>query len=271
MEAFIMEQWLKLGEKLRALVNPATLPVAVKFLKEPSEIPPGARRPLKDLGVRMAPCQGAGMTRRYGWTLAFAKEDVGCAIAANSYGWERVKNEEGVIAFLTYMNYAGSPEAAREVLKGFRNLDMDENLVVVYSPLERTKVEPDVVLIYVNPAQLMRLIHGATVKSGKPIESHFSGRAASCTEGVIGAFLDQNPKVVVPGNGDRVWGGCQDHEVAMAVPATRLDELIEGLRKTHERGVRYPIPTYLRYEPQVGIALPLSDIFNPKDLTKFKS
>jgi uncharacterized protein (DUF169 family) len=265
-----MEPWTKLGESIRALVNPATFPVAVRFLKNASEIPRGARRPLKDLGVRMAPCQGASMTRRYGWTLAFAKEDVGCAIAANSYGWERVENEEGVVAFLTYMNYAGSPEAAREVLKGFRYLEKNEKLGVVYSPLEWTKVEPEVILIYVNPAQLMRLIHGATVSSGKPLSSSFSGRAASCTEGVIGAFLDQSPKVVVPGNGDRVWGGCQDHEMAMAIPASWMPGIVEGLQKTHERGIRYPIPTYLRYEPQVGVTLPLSDIFRPEELTKFK-
>jgi len=55
----------------------------------------------------------------------------------------------------------------------------------------------------------MRLIHGVTHHTGKPMESSFSGRAASCTEGVIGAYLDEDAKVVVPGNGDRVWAGCQ--------------------------------------------------------------
>jgi uncharacterized protein (DUF169 family) len=208
------------------------------------------------------------MARRYGWTVAFGKEDVSCAIAAHTYGWDRVEREEGPIAFLTRMNYAASSEAAREVLKGFRTLDPDENLRVVYSPLERTKVEPEVVLIYVNPAQMMRLIHGATYHTGKPLQSSFSGRAGSCTEGVIGALLDQDPKVVVAGNGDRVWAGCQDHEMAMAIPASRLEALTEGLQRTHERGIRYPIPTYLRYAPEVGLALPLSDIFNPEALQK---
>ncbi|MCF8120378.1 MAG: DUF169 domain-containing protein, partial [Deltaproteobacteria bacterium] len=75
-----MDQWIHLGEKLRALINPSTLPVAVKFLKDASRIPEKARRPLGDLKVKMAPCQGAAMTRRYGWTVAFGPEDVGCAI-----------------------------------------------------------------------------------------------------------------------------------------------------------------------------------------------
>jgi uncharacterized protein (DUF169 family) len=45
-------------------------------------------------------------------------------------------------------------------------------------------------IIYVNPARMMRLIHGATNHTGKPIKSSFSGRAASRTEGVLGAYLD---------------------------------------------------------------------------------
>jgi uncharacterized protein (DUF169 family) len=163
------------------------------------------------------------------------------------------------------MHYARDREAAVRVMDGFRKLERGKELAVVYSPLEKTKVEPDVVLVYVNPAQLMRLVHGATQRSGMAVEGSFSGRAGSCTEGVIAAYQDGTPKIVVPGNGDRVWAACQDHEMIMAVPAGVLDEIVDGLEKTHERGIRYPIPTYMRYEPEVAFTLPLSDIFRPRD------
>jgi uncharacterized protein (DUF169 family) len=204
------------------------------------------------------------MARRYGWTVALAKEDVECAIAAHTYGWERLKDPAGAVSFLTTMNYAADEKAAAEAVAAFICLEMGETPCVVYSPLEKTRIEPDVVLIYVNPAQLMRLIHGATFFNGKAIDSRFSGRAASCTEGVIAAFLDQDPKVVVPGNGDRVWGTCQDHEMIMAVPGGLLEELVEGLERTHQKGIRYPIPTYMRYSPEVANILPLSKIFKPE-------
>ena len=261
-----MDQWIELGKKLREFINPSTMPVAVKFLEEEVLIPEKSRRPQRDLGVKIAPCQGAAMARRYGWTVALAGEDVGCAIANHTYGWERVVDATGAISFLTRMDYASDDKAAAEVLAGFRVLEMEQEVIVVYSPLERTRVEADVVLIYVNPAQMMRLIHGATHHSGKPLTCSFSGRAASCTEGVIGAYLDKSPKVVVPGNGDRVWAGCQDHEMVMAVPAEKLEELVEGLEKTHRRGIRYPIPTYLRYQPEVGFAIPLADIFKAEEV-----
>lgn len=264
-----MQQWTNMGQKLRELVNPSTMPVAVKIMKEEDQIPAKARRPLRDFGVKMAPCQGAAIARRYGWTVAFTHEDVGCAIASHSYGWERVTDKQGASNFFTQMNYALHDKAANEIFDSFRLLELGNELIVVYSPLERTKVEPDIVLIYVNPAQMMRLIHGATYHTGKPLTCSFSGRAASCTEGVIGAYLDEDAKVVVPGNGDRVWATCQDHEMVMAINAIRLPELLEGLEKTHNMGVRYPIPTYLHYQPEVGFTIPLSDIFKPEEIKKF--
>ncbi len=256
-----MDQWKQYGADLRRYVNPATFPVAVKLLEDGAAVPESARRPLRDLKVTMAPCQGSAMARRYGWTVVFGPEDQGCAIAAYTHGWKPDIDEPAAVSFLTRMNYAASEAAAKETVGAFRRLDMGDSVHVAYSPLERTKIEPDVVLIFANPAQMMRLIHGATHHTGAPVGGSFSGRAGTCTEGIIGAHLDQAIKVIVPGNGDRVWGGCQDDEMAMAIPASKLAEVVEGLAKTHEKGIRYPIPTYMRYSPEVGLKTPLSAIF----------
>jgi hypothetical protein len=48
-----------------------------------------------------------------------------------------------------------------------------------------------------------------------------------------------------------------------AIPSSHLKDLVEGLAKTHETGIRYPIPSYMRYQPEVGLKLPLTDIFQP--------
>ncbi len=255
-----MKTWQDLGTELNLYVKPETMPIAVKFLQRKDEIPVGTRTPLKDLKVRMAHCQAQAIARKYGWTIAMTKEDLGCAISGHTYGWELV-DKDGAIKFLTKMSYAANGDAANTILQSFRTLKPGQYEAVVYSPLERTKIEPDVILMYLSPAQLMRCLHGSTHHSGQPITCSFSGRAASCTEGVIGAFLDRSPKVVVPGNGDRVWATVQDHEMAYSLPASHLKDLVVGLAKTHERGIRYPIPTFLRYQPEVGLTLPLTDIF----------
>jgi uncharacterized protein (DUF169 family) len=256
-----MKDWQDLGRELRRYTNVDTFPVAISFLNSRIEIPERTRTPVKDLKVRMAPCQLQAIARKYGWSIAMTRDDMGCAIAAHTYGWE-LANQEGVVQFLTRMNYAVDRTAALHIHKNLRTLAPGQYQAVIYAPLERVKVRPDVVLVYLNPAQLMRCLHGSTYHTGQPVNCSFSGRAASCTEGVLGAFIDQLPKVVVPGNGDRVWATVQDYEVAYAVPASHLKDLVEGLCKTQEAGIRYPISSYLRYQPEVGLSLPLSDIFS---------
>jgi uncharacterized protein (DUF169 family) len=255
-----MKDWQDLGKELKRYTNVDTLPVSVTFLKDKKEIPVGTRSPQKDLKVKMAHCQAQAIARKYGWTIAMTKEDLGCAISGHTYGWEQA-DKDGAIRFLTKMNYASGREAANTILDSFRTLKQGQCEAVVYSPLDRTKIKPDVILMYLNPAQLMRCLHGSTYHSGKPITCSFSGRAASCTEGVIAAFLDQSPKVVVPGNGDRVWATAQDHEMVYTLPASHLKDLVEGLARTHEKGIRYPVPAFLRYQPEVGLTLALTDIF----------
>ncbi len=257
-----MKEWQDLGKEMRRYINTETFPVAIKIIKDEREIPGGTRRPLKDLRVKMAHCQAQAICRKYGWTIAMTKEDLGCAISGYTYGWE-TPHPDGAVDFLTRMSYAADKAVALKILQSFRTLEQGRCEAVVYSPLEWTKIDPDVILIYLNPAQLMRCIHGSTRSTGSPITGSFSGRAASCTEGVLGAYLDQSPKVVVPGNGDRVWATAQDHEMVYAIPASHLIDLVEGLAKTHETGIRYPIPSYLRYQPEVGLRLPLTDIFQP--------
>lgn len=256
-----MKEWMQLGKQLRDFVNPGTFPVAVKLSEDVSELPEGARRPHRDLKAKMAPCQGSAMARRYGWTITFGPEDVGCATAAYTYGWDRDIDMAAAKNFFIRMSYACDEAAGSEILGGFKLLEMGSEVAVTYSPLERTKIVPDVVLVYANSAQMMRLIHGATHHTGKPLESQFSGRGGSCTDCVIGALLDDAPKIGVPGNGDRVWGACQDHELVMGIPASQLGRVVEGLEKTHRKGIRYPVPSYLRYTPEIGLAMPLADAF----------
>jgi uncharacterized protein (DUF169 family) len=48
-----MGKWFELGNKLSELLNPATFPVAVKILERESKIPTKARRPLRNMKVRI--------------------------------------------------------------------------------------------------------------------------------------------------------------------------------------------------------------------------
>ena len=93
---------------------------------------------------------------------------------------------------------------------------------------------------------VMRLVTGALWESGGYIHSRFSGRT-DCADEVIETMQTQKPQVILPCYGDRIFGQTQDHEMAFALPWAMRDSLVNGLEGTHKGGVRYPIPSFMRY------------------------
>ncbi|OGN97241.1 MAG: hypothetical protein A2Z77_06660 [Chloroflexi bacterium RBG_13_51_36] len=248
-----MADWTKQAEALNRLVRPLTFPIAAKLVKSVDEFPEKTRRPFKDMGFKTNPCVAMTMARKYGWTVAMTAEDNACPIAAYTYGWSEPElgTKKALMDFMIVMKYSANENAARATMEGVEQVKLGKGKYagVVFSPLERTKIEPDLVMIFCNPAQLMRLVHGATQETGVAVESMFSGRGGTCTEGVLQTFKTGQPKVVLPGNGDRVWAMVQDAEMVFTIPANWLDSVIRGLEATHQTGIRYPIPVDVRHAP----------------------
>jgi len=245
--------WTKKAEALNRLIRPLTFPLAVKLVKSVDEFPEKTRRPSRDMGFKTNVCVGMTMARKYGWTVGMTADDNACPIAAYTYGWSEPESEtrKALTDFMIVMKYSASEDAARTTMDAVEQVKLGKGKYagVVFSPLERTKIDPDLVMIFCNPAQLMRLVHGATQEAGVAVQSVFSGRGGTCTEGVLQTFKTREPKVVLPGNGDRVWAMVQDEEMVFTIPANWLDPVIRGLEATHQTGVRYPIPVDVRHGP----------------------
>ena len=248
-----MTDWTTKAEALNRLIRPVTFPIAVKLVKSVDEFPEKARRPSKDMGFKTNVCVAMTMCRKYGWTVGMTANDNACLIAAYTYGWSEPEAgaKKALADFMVVMKYAANENAAKTSMDAVEQVRLGKGKYagVVFSPLEWTKIEPDLVMIFCNPAQLMRLVHGATQETGAPLQSIFSGRGGTCTEGVLQTFRTGKPKVVLPGNGDRVWAMVQDDEMVFAIPANQLDSVIKGLEATHQTGIRYPIPVDVRHEP----------------------
>jgi len=248
-----LTDWTPKAEALNRLIRPLTFPIAVKLVKSVDEFPERTRRPSRDMGFKTNLCVGMTMTRKYGWTVGMTADDNACPIAAYTYGWSESESEtkKALIDFMVVMKYSASEDTAKTTMEAVEQVKLSKGKYagVVFSPLERIKIDPDLVMIFCNPAQLMRLVHGATQETGVSMQSVFSGRAGTCTEGVLQTFKTGEPKVVLPGNGDRVWAMVEDEEMAFTIPANWLDPVVRGLEATHETGVRYPIPVDIRHAP----------------------
>ncbi|MCD6585219.1 MAG: DUF169 domain-containing protein [Desulfobacteraceae bacterium] len=239
----------EMGAKIEKYVRPATFPLAVKVIKSGSDQPSQYKRPSVDLNLRNFVCQNFKMSRTYGWTIEIREEDINCLLARSIYGWDPVTEEtvKWSNAFSVGL-YAKDTMTSEKLFKHLYRFD-EEIQGLVISPLARTKVVPDVVLIYCLPAQAMRFIQGYLYVEGGVLEFSSAGKIGSCHEGIVKAIVTNQPQMVMLGNGDRVWGGAQDSEVMFACPYSKLNSLMEGLEATHNAGLRYPVPQYMNYAP----------------------
>lgn len=244
-----LARYRQYGERIEQLIRPATFPLAIKIARSASEIDPAYKRPVRDLGMQNFVCQNFKMSRSYGWTMAVTAEDTNCKLARAVYGWDKLTDEDRQWAEAFSVGlYAKDGETARKFGPHLHSFG-DDFYGLIISPLTRTKIVPDTVMIYCSPAQAMRFVQGYLFMEGGVLEFSAAGRVGSCHEGIIKTIKTGKPQYVTLGNGDRVWGGAQDHEVMFACPEEKLDVLMKGLERTHEAGLRYPVPQYMNYAP----------------------
>ena len=229
-------------------VRPQTFPLAIRMVPPGEGLPPKAKRPARDLGVRLATCQVLAMARRYGWTLAVTREDLNCVLTKTVFGFEEV------VPYFTEGHcclgmYTGTKEAGARTEAATHRFPFRRYEAILVSPAARADFDPDVYVVYANGAQILRLVAGALYLRGGSIVSGFTGRI-DCSDEIIRPMETQEYQVILPCYGDRVFGHTEDHEMAFTLPGSKADELLEGLRGTQQGGIRYPIPSFVRYSGQ---------------------
>ena len=249
-----MKEWHDIGISLEKSLRPETFPLAARFLVEGEPPPERARRPLDEAGCSIALCQGFSISRRRGLTLVFDLESSSCPLANAAMGWVGSPDPSFLVSFLQVMNYARDEETARRRAEGMAMLPAGKYPMLVLSPLARTRVEPHVIMVYANAAQVMRLVQATARWTGERVPAAFGGIAGSCNDGLVRTFLSDVPQAALPGNGDRVFAAAQDRELVFAFPASWAERIVEGLEATAARGIRYPIPTFMEYK------LPFADL-----------
>jgi uncharacterized protein (DUF169 family) len=212
---------MKIGRSLEEILRVQTYPLAVKLVKDESEFPERTRRPEQKIAL----CQGLTMSRRYGWTMGITEKESGCPAVNLAYGWTKLIDEQAMAEFFLGAGYVSDEAGAKAIVQNLDRLEPKDYDGVIISPLTRTRIVPDVILVYGNPAQIMRLIHGAMHREGKKVKSELAGMAASCTGGIVRTFNTGECQVVIPGNGDRIFAATYDNEMLLQFPRQRQKTL----------------------------------------------
>ncbi|MCX5873525.1 MAG: DUF169 domain-containing protein [Deltaproteobacteria bacterium] len=227
-----------------------TQPIAVKFL-ENAEFPDKTRRPSQVLGKRITICQGVTMARVYGWPVGLGREDLICVPAMIAFGFTPASDQKSVMRkLLCNVTLSKDMDTAKIESDSMFTLAKNPDKGIYLAPLTRTALEPDTIVIYGNPAQMMRLIQAWVYMKGSRITGNFGGKI-ECTEYLIGPYKENEARIAIPGNGDRIFSMTQDDEMAFTLPGGGLETLVEGLKNAGKAlGARYPITFYQNFQPE---------------------
>ena len=121
---------------------------------------------------------------------------------------------------------------------------------IVPAPLEKESFDPDTVVLYSDPAQTMRFVQAWSYMRGERVSGEFGGKV-ECDEYLTAPFKKQSARVVIPGQGERIFAATQDDEMAFAIPGKYFLELAKGVKGAGKAiGARYPVTPYLNFQPE---------------------
>lgn len=233
-----MGKWKEVDGKLQELLRLKTFPVAFKLLPEGKELEKieKVRRPSHQVLF----CQVITAVRTYGMTMGLVEEDLMSPACAGMLGLAERPDYVMDGRFKGAFWFQDQKEAVK-FEKLFPVIPQGKGKAVALAPLREEKFEPEIILFYGTPAQMILAINGLQWKDYEPFQFYCVGEGA-CSDAIARCYLTQKPSLSIPSYGERTYGHTAEDELAMALPAHTLGKLIEGLEGLAKRGIRYPIP-----------------------------
>jgi uncharacterized protein (DUF169 family) len=237
----------EISDNIVRILHLETQPVAVKVYKDRKDLP---RRPQN---IKQNFCQLVSIARYQGRGNSSVADNMICAFGASCLGLIETPEviSSGKAALGVYTEF---PEAAKNFMgNAYKIGDTGKKYdAVMVKPLAEVTDddEPDAVIIYVNPAQAMRLIHACAFDTGEKITADTVAEGAMCS--CTGFSIEEGkPTVGFPCAGDRIFGGTQNHELVFTAPYSLVKEkLVDRLERTAKGGFSvFPIPPNMHWTP----------------------
>ncbi len=229
--------WEKIIRRIELLVRLKSFPVAFKMLekKEELETTPFVRRTPN----RATLCQMINLVRNFDWTVGAELDDFLMPTCSSIIGLGDLPDTHKDGTFRNIV-WVATREDGKKFEQSIPRLPLGKYEAVVMAPLVYNPFEPDIVLIYANPAQIMLMINALQFKDYEPMHFSCVGES-SCSDAIARCYLNNKPSVGIPCYGERRYGHAQDDELVIAVPVSMMTKLLSGLEALYRRGVRYPV------------------------------
>jgi len=229
-------QLKSLANQLEASLRLRTYPVGLKWFKKAEEMDAVKTR---QFGPKSTTCQLIAASKVLGWTLRVTNDDLypSCAYIV---GLTDSLPEEFLYAYGEV--WFANKEEALDKFKSIPRIPPEfEGLII--SPLAAERIEPELVLIFGTPAQMIRVINALQWRKYERFQM-FSVGESSCADSIAQAYLTKKPAITIPCFGERRFGHDQDDEMIAALPIGSMEGLLAGLEAMDKTGIRYPLPFF---------------------------
>jgi dephospho-CoA kinase len=229
--------WSKLTRRLEQLLRLRAFPIAFKLLekKETLDAIPLVRR----LGHRSTLCQLLNTVRSFDWTVGADADDLSSPMCTSIIGLTDIPDSLKDGTFRSII-WSKTKRDGKKFENAIPRIPPGRYEAVVLAPLVYNPFDPDMVLIYANPAQMILLINALQFEDYEVMEFFCVGES-SCADAIVRCHQTGKPSLTIPCYGERRYGHTQDDELVMAIPAAKMDKALAGLEALYRRGIRYPI------------------------------
>jgi len=243
--------WEKPIRRLEQLMRLKSFPVAFKLFEDREEMTaiPFMRR----MGHKSTLCQLISLVRNFDWTVGAELDDFMSVVCPSIIGLTDTPAymKDGTFRSIVWTK---SRSDAKKYETEIPRLPAGKYQAVAMAPLVYNPFDPDIVLIYANPAQMMLLINSLQFEDYEVMQFYCVGES-SCSDAIARCYLQGKASLSIPCYGERRYGHAQDDELVMAIPAEMMDKALNGMEALYRRGIRYPI-SYAGAETDVANAFP---------------
>ncbi len=245
--------WEKLIRRMELLMRLKSFPVAFKMLEKKEDL--GKIPFIRRLEQKKTLCQLITLVRNFDWTVGADADDFhgpGCSSIIGLADMPEVM-KDGTFRSIVWVK---TRKDGKKYESSIPRLPLGKYEAVALAPLVYNPFEPDIVLIYANPAQMMLLINSLQFEDYEVMEFFCVGES-SCSDAIVRCYQTGKPSMTIPCYGERRYGHAQDEDMVMAIPAGMMEKALRGMETLYRRGIRYPI-SYAGAELDITDAFPMA-------------
>ena len=214
--------YAELSERMKKMLGLDSLPIAISFS---TEAPEG----VEQLHGRARLCQMLDRVRLEGESFYTVSECHECDGGASSCGLRMMSESRKTGEFLVKLGLFSSRRAARRFLNSNPRIEFGTVQAVSFSPLEKAKFEPDVVVLICNAKQGMQIAEAFAYESGKRTTG-LTGPPI-CSAVVAAPFLTGEVVYSLGDTGARKYMKLKDEDMFVGIPGELLPDIVENLGK----------------------------------------